>query len=99
MIRRTKVGANVHRQIMVIAPNSLKSQVCSAIPSGRVAGVSGSVGAVGSFLGGGEVVMNYNTGQMTAFAYGGAQVGWNGVVGASAYTGFVYGLNGSNSNY
>ena len=48
---------------------------------------------------GGEIVINYNTGQVSAFGFGGLQGGWNGGAQGSLYTGFVYGLNGDNSNY
>jgi RHS repeat-associated protein len=81
------------------ANNTLSQKICSAIPSGRTTGASGGVGGVGSPGGGGELVVNYNTGQVSAFAFGGLQVGWNGGVSGSVYTGFVWGLNGSNSNY
>lgn len=82
------------------APNSgLKQKICSALPTGRTIGVSGGLGGVGSVGGGGEVVINYQSGQVSAFGFGGVQVGWNGGASGSAYTGFVYGLNGSNSNY
>ena len=36
---------------------------------------------------------------MSAFGFGGAQVGWNGGASGSIYTDSVYGLNYSNSNY
>jgi len=48
---------------------------------------------------GGEIVINYNSGQVSAFAYGGAQGGWNGGASASVYSGYVYGLDNSNGNY
>ena len=79
--------------------NGLKQKICSALPTGRTVGVSGGLGGVGSVGGGGEVVINYQSGQVSAFGFGGVQVGWNGGASGSAYTGFVYGLNGSNSNY
>ena len=81
------------------ANNGIKQVICSAIPSGRTIGVSGGVGGVGSVGGGGELVVNYNSGQVSAFGFGGVQVGWNGGASGSVYTGFVYGLNTSNSNY
>ena len=84
---------------LVAANNSIKQKICSAIPSGRTMGVSGGVGGVGSVVGGGELVINYDSGQVSAFGFGGAQVGWNGGLSASAYSGFVWGLNSSNSNY
>lgn len=43
--------------------------------------------------------MNYNSGQVSAYAFGGVQVGWNGGISGSVYSGFVWGLNNSNSNY
>jgi hypothetical protein len=81
------------------ANKTLKQKICSAIPSGRTTGASGGVGGVGSPGGGGELVINYDTGQVSAFFFGGFQVGWNGGVSGSVYTGYVWGLNGSNSNY
>ena len=50
-------------------------------------------------IGGGEVVYNYNSGQVSAFGYGGVQLGWNGGLSGSIYGGAVYGLNDSNTNY
>jgi hypothetical protein len=82
-----------------VAPSNLKQKICSALPTGRTVGVSGGLGGVGSVGGGGEVVINYQSGQVSAFDFGGVQVGWNGGASGSAYTGFVYGLNSSNSNY
>jgi hypothetical protein len=79
--------------------NSIKQEICKLIPSGRTTGGSVGVGGVGSPGGGGEVVVNYNSGQVSAFVFGGVQVGWNGGISGSVYTGFVYGLNDSNSNY
>jgi RHS repeat-associated protein len=80
-------------------PQTIKQKICSAIPSGRTIGASGGVGGVGSPGGGGEVLMNYNSGQVSVFGFGGLQIGWNGVISGSVYTGFVWGLNNSNSNY
>ncbi len=74
-------------------------KVCGSIPSGRTEGISGGIGGVGSVVGGVEVVVNYNSGQTSAFAFGGLQLGWNGGVSGSIYSGFVYGLNSSSSNY
>jgi RHS repeat-associated protein len=75
------------------------SWVCSAIPSGRVIGASGGAGAVGAGIAGGELVLNYRSGQVSAFGFGGLQAGWNGVLSGSVYSGLAYGLNDSNSNY
>jgi len=81
------------------AKTGIKAKVCSVVPSGRTWGVWGGIGGVGSVGGGVELVINYNSGQTSAFAFGGLQLGWNGGVSGSTYTGFVYGLNSSNSNY
>ena len=94
------VGGGGGQSTQTKAPsNGIKSKVCSAIPSGRTMGASGGLGGVGSVGGGGEVVLNYNSGQVSAFGFGGVQAGWNGGASGSVYTGFVYGLNNSNSNY
>ena len=77
----------------------IKARVCSVIPSGRTEGFSGGIGGVGSVGGGVELVLNYNSGQTSAFSFGGLQLGWNGGVSGSIYTGFVYGLNTLNANY
>jgi hypothetical protein len=47
-------------------------------------GVNGGVGAMGGTIGGGEVVLNYDSGQVSAFGFGGLQGGWNGVLSATA---------------
>ncbi|NUO95714.1 MAG: RHS repeat-associated core domain-containing protein [Gemmatimonadaceae bacterium] len=80
-------------------PTKPQSKVCRALPSGRTTGATGGIGGIGSVGGGGEIVMNYNSGQTSAFALGGMQIGWNGGMSGSVYTGFVYGLNDANSNY
>jgi hypothetical protein len=79
-----------------VRPEPLDSPL---IPSGRTIGVSGGVGAVGSVIGGGELVVNYDSGQVSAFVFGGAQVGWNGGLSGSLYSAYIYGLDRSNSNY
>ena len=44
--------------------------------------------------------MNYDSGQVSGFASGGFQLGWNGVAQGSAFTGFIFGnLKGDNSGY
>jgi RHS repeat-associated protein len=78
---------------------AIRKAICATIPSGRTIGVSGGVGAVGSIIGGGEIVMNYDSGQVSAFGFGGTQIGWNGAASASVYSGAIYGLEADNSNY
>ncbi len=46
-------GAHIPKPVP--AHNSMASSICSAMPSARVIGVSQSIGALGSFLGGGEL--------------------------------------------
>jgi len=81
------------------APNKIAKAICGAIPSGRTTGASGGLGGIGSVGGGLETVVNYSSGQVSGFSFGGVQVGWNGGASGSVYSGYVYGLNGSNSNY
>lgn len=53
----------------------------------------------GGLVAGGEAVLNYNSGQTSAFGYGGLQVGCCNFLSGSVYTGFACGLNNNNSNY
>ena len=62
-------------------------------------GVSGSIGIVGGEAGTLEVVSNYNTGEVSGFASGGVQVGWNGGASANLLAGFITNLGTSNANY
>lgn len=64
--------------------------MCSALPSGRVTSVGGSVGVIGGQTGSVSQVVNYNTGQASLFGSGGVQVGWNGGASAFASEGFVW---------
>jgi len=44
-----------------------------------------------------STVLNYNTGQTSAFLTGGVHAGWNGVASASLSGGFIYGALGSDN--
>jgi RHS repeat-associated protein len=80
--------------------NPIREFVCDALPSGRVFGASASFGGVGPTVSGMELVINYNSGQASAFSYGGAGAGWNGGLQGTAYSGFIWGdLDNSNSLY
>jgi len=46
-----------------------------------------------------EVVTNYNTGEISGFASGGLQVGFNGGFSGNVIAGNIYNLGTSNSNY
>ena len=90
-------GSGAHGESTV---QKVKKAVCSALPEGRTVGVSGGIGGIGGQTGSLELVVNYNTGQVSGFVSGGFQAGWNGVAQASASTGFIYGdLMADNSGY
>jgi hypothetical protein len=78
----------------------LKNKVCSALPQGRTFGVSGGIGGIGGQTGTLELVMNYDSGQVSGFASGGFQFGWNGGAQGSVFTGYISGpLGGDNGGY
>ncbi len=79
--------------------NKLKSKVCSIIPDGRTVGFASSAGTLGGVTGGGEIVLNYNTGQVSGFGYAGGFAGFNGGGSASVTGGLIFNLGNSNSNY
>ena len=78
---------------------SLRDKICSALPSGRTFGVSGTFGGAFPSGYGGELVLNCNSGQVSAFGFGTLGAGWNGGLQGSVYTGFVGGLSRNNSSY
>jgi hypothetical protein len=63
--------------------STLKGAYCSALPSGSVTGVTGSTGGIGGVPGSLEMVVNYNSGQVSFFASGGVAAG---SVSATNYT-------------
>jgi RHS repeat-associated protein len=77
----------------------IRSIICRAIPTGRTLGGSYSMGSLTSGVTGVELVLNYDSGQVSAFGFGGAQAIWNGVISANAYSGMIYGLQSDNDNY
>jgi RHS repeat-associated protein len=77
----------------------LAPAVCQNIPEGRTFGLSGGIGLVGGQTGTLEIVVNYNSGQVSAFASGGPQIGWNGGLQGALITGFIYSLGNSNASY
>lgn len=48
--------------------SELKKTVCGWLPSGRTMGVSAGAGNIGGAVGGLEVVLNYDSGQISGFA-------------------------------
>ena len=79
--------------------SSIKSAVCSALPSGRATSVGVAAGGIGSVSGSVDMVVNYNSGQTSVFATGGGGLGWNGGGSLTATTGLVYGLDGTNNGF
>ncbi|MBZ5524221.1 MAG: RHS repeat-associated core domain-containing protein [Acidobacteriia bacterium] len=79
--------------------SELKDYICSQIPDGRTEGISLGVGFLGGQTGTFEIVTNFNTGEVSAFLYGGGQTGWNGGYSASAISGLIWNLGNSNANY
>ncbi len=75
-----------------------KNTLCSALPQGRVTSLNGGIGEIGGQNGSLSLVINYNSGQVSGFATGGVQAGWNGIAQASVSTGFIYGELGSNNS-
>ena len=72
---------------------------CLAVPSGRSSSLSGALGGIGSVTGEVDQVLNYNSGQSSLFATGGMSFEWNGGASATASTGLVYGLDGTNNGF
>lgn len=77
----------------------VKEAICDGLPDGRVSGAGGALGVSASSIAGGDLVLNYNTGEVSAFAYGGFATGVNGGATASLYNGLVWGLGDSNAGY
>jgi len=81
------------------AATIIKQGFCASIPSGRTLGVSGAIGGIGGQAGTLEMVTNYNTGEVSGFASGGVQVGFNGGASANVLLGLISNLGNSNANY
>jgi hypothetical protein len=78
---------------------TIKNDLCSATPQGRTTGVEGSFGGPGGGTGTFEIVTNYNTGEVSAIYSKGVYAGWNGGLEGQAFSGAIYNLGNSNSNY
>jgi len=75
-----------------------KSILCSALPSGSITSIGGSIGGVGGQTGSLSAVVNYNTGEVSLFASGGLQAGWNGGASASISSGYIWNMS-SNTDF
>jgi hypothetical protein len=71
--------------------SSLKKAYCSMMPSGNTMGISGGTGGTGTVPGSFEIVNNFDTGQSTVIASGGAGFGWNGGAQGSVNAGLLWG--------
>jgi RHS repeat-associated protein len=79
---------------------TLKGAYCSAVPSGSVTSVGGAIGTLGGATGSLDVVVNYQSGQISAFRSGGGFAGFNGEASAQVSQGLIWGnLGNNNSNY
>jgi hypothetical protein len=77
-----------------------KAVLCGAVPSGRTVGVNGTLGLTVGGTGSLEQVVNYRTGDISYFASGGLQAGWNGGAQGNIVGGAIYGdLGRGNANY
>jgi RHS repeat-associated protein len=77
---------------------TIKKTICSLIPNGRTTGVSGSLGGLFGPTGTGEMVRNWDTGEVSFFGSAGVSGGLVGA-GANVFGGPVWGLSSGNSNY
>ncbi|HEV2177385.1 MAG TPA: RHS repeat-associated core domain-containing protein [Terriglobia bacterium] len=79
----------------------VKNALCSAIPKGLMVGVGGSANFISGPSGTAEAVLNFDTGQLSAFVSGGVQAGINpGGPQSSVFGGLIFGnLKGDNSGY
>lgn len=74
--------------------------LCATLPVGRTFGVTYGLGGIGGVSGSVEVVINYNSGQVSIFGSGGLAAGWQGGAQTSAVTGYIWGhLKDDNSGY
>jgi RHS repeat-associated protein len=78
---------------------TLREFYCARVPNGSVVGVGGATGLTGGVMGGAELVRNYDTGQVSAFSYGGVHGGWNAGLSGNVYAGMAWNLTADNSNY
>ena len=69
---------------------SKQSKLCGLLPAGRTVGVNGSLGMIGGQNGSLQLVVDYDTGEISGFATGGLQLGWNGGAAGSVSVGWVY---------
>jgi hypothetical protein len=72
-------------------------KLCKSIPNGVTFGVSGSIGVIAGATAGGEVVINFDSGEVSLYALGGMS-GNNGGASASGTIGYIWNL-GNPSSY
>jgi hypothetical protein len=80
--------------------SQLKTLACEQIPQGRVVSAGGTAGGVGSVGYSASLVLNYNTGQESAFLTGSLGGGWNAGASSNLSAGLIYGnLGDSNAGF
>jgi hypothetical protein len=79
--------------------SKVKDAVCAMIPDGRIVGVGGGFGLLGGGTGSLSHLINYNTGESSAFATGGGHAGSNGGLNVNIQAGLVFGLGSDNRNF
>lgn len=106
----TAGGIFVSDEIVVVGHRSMHSRisgflfnavstVCKAIPDAGSLTATFGLGGIGSGQAGGTALVNTRSGQISLFANGGFQGGWNGGASASLGGGAVYGLGSNNAGY
>jgi len=73
--------------------------LCNLLPTGRTQGISITFGMFAGASFGAELVINYQSGQISLFGDLGFSVGTNLGAISTAYTGFVFNLSDDNGNY
>jgi RHS repeat-associated protein len=78
---------------------SAAKKTCSGLPDGMLLSASGGVSAGIGIAAGGDIVFNFNTGQISLFGFVNFQAAGAPSAGATAQGGFIWGLGNSNQNY
>jgi len=88
-----EIAEKVEESAAGVAANALDI----VLPDAVIVGVGGDAGFIGALGGGGEIVKNYKTGEISAFGYISKSVGWQ-LAGGSGYFGLAWNLE-QNKDY